>query len=115
MSKFKIILRFRLPYILFGIMATVFGILAGIHGSTRLGYPVPKFAGYVSAIMGIAWVAYGCRRITQNDIEKKILSICPQCEEPYHLGKIPDKSCPHCNVPLVPLKRFYGKSDQTDS
>ena len=123
MDEHDIFLRFRTPFIVVGLLTLFMVILIGASNYSLEGYLVPHFAGLIGIIVGLILTLYGfLRRIRSEDVkdleevlEGKTLVICPKCEKTNYLREFPEKLCPECSVPIVPLEGFYDKPNQTNT
>lgn len=92
-------------FLLSGIVAVVLGYMLVITGFDYLhGFPVPRLAGVLSMLMGVAFIIYGLR----SGLDTTFM-ICPECKEVYGRRKARDLRCPRCGTSLEPLDGFYER------
>ncbi|QGY39241.1 hypothetical protein GM415_03585 [Pseudodesulfovibrio cashew] len=67
-------------------------------------YNVPLGIGI--ACLGLVMLVASLRK-GQRDYGE--MYICSRCETALPFAEVPDEQCPHCHIPMEPLKGFYTR------
>ncbi|QGY39239.1 hypothetical protein GM415_03575 [Pseudodesulfovibrio cashew] len=67
-------------------------------------YNIPL--GFIMFAVGLVMLVASLRK-GQRDYGETF--ICPRCEVALPFSKVPDEQCPHCHIPMEPLKGFYAR------
>ncbi len=80
---------------------------------TFRGVPLSITTRWVMTLVGIIFIIDGvfCRRPKSGtrivDYER---TICPKCEHPFEVGRVPKNGlCSNCQVPVEPIKGYYDR------
>ncbi len=85
-----------------------------LGGDQRYGGAV--YHGWSRIFYGLSFLVAGCvlmyvslRKLKYTWRKGEIIVICPRCESLYEKSALNDQLCPHCNIPMEPLKGFYDR------